>query len=287
MKILILGVTGMLGHRLFLELSKTFDVFGTTRNASIPSFVNDESKIIKNVDAFNTESIQKAIIDLQPDLIINCIGIIKQVKSSQDHLTSIKINALLPHEILSSVEKINSRLIHFSTDCVFDGKEGNYNEESEANATDLYGRTKLLGEVTTSPNAITIRTSIIGREIKPTGSLIEWFLSQENEVNGFKNAIFSGFPTKTFASIIKDYIISNKELNGLFQISSNPINKFDLLNLTKDIFNKKIKINEETHFNIDRSLNSNKFKEATGYEPPKWSILIKDLLTDDIPYKEY
>lgn len=284
MRILILGITGMLGHRLFLELSKTHEVYGTSRADKELKFVKDKSKVFTDIDALNFSNIDNLISELKPEVVINCIGIIKQAETAKNKTLNIQINSLLPHQLLESVKKIDSKLIHFSTDCIFNGTGGNYSDEHPSNAEDLYGRSKYLGEVEDRHNALTLRTSIIGREIFPAGSLIDWFLSQNDSVNGFKNAIFSGFPTKTIAKILNDKILPNEKLCGVFNLAAKPINKHDLLVLTKNLYSKDIQIKENTEFKIDRSLNGDKLNKLIGYQAPEWEELIKDLRCDDELY---
>lgn len=280
-KVLILGVTGMLGHTLFKEMNKNenFEVFGTTRSKSGLNeyFTKDElSKIRDNVDADNFETVIKAIASFQPTIIINCIGIIKQLPISKDPLTAITVNAQLPHRLSLVTKAAHARLIHISTDCVFDGKQGNYTENDLSSAEDLYGKTKYLGEVQ-YPHCITLRTSIIGHELKTNFSLVDWFMSQNDEINGFTKAIYSGFPTIEMVNIISNYVIPNKELSGLYHVSSDAISKYDLLNIMKDVYKKDIKINAFDDFVLDRSMNSDRFKYATGYKSPSWEKLVEDM----------
>lgn len=280
-RILILGVTGMLGHTLFKEMNKNenFEVFGTTRNKnSLKDYFTLEelSRIRDGVDADNFETVIRAIASVQPTIIINCIGIIKQLPISRDPLTAITVNAQLPHRLSLVTRTAKARLIHISTDCVFDGKKGNYTEKDLSNAEDLYGKTKYLGEVH-YPHCITLRTSIIGHELKTNFSLVDWFMSQENEINGFTKAIYSGFPTIEMVNIISNYVIPNKDLTGLYHVSSDAISKYDLLNIMKKIYQKDIKINAFDDFVLDRSMNSDRFKYATGYKSPSWEKLVEDM----------
>lgn len=280
-RVLILGITGMLGHTLFKKMNKNnnLEVFGTTRNKNGLEnyFTEDEMiKIRGNVDADNFETVIRAIASVQPTIIINCIGIIKQLPISKDPLTAITVNAQLPHRISLVARSANARFIHISTDCVFNGKKGNYTEKDHSNAEDLYGRTKFLGEVA-YPHCVTLRTSIIGHELKTNYSLVDWFMSQQNDVNGFTKAMYSGFPTIEIVNIISNYVIPNKNLTGLYHVSSDPISKFDLLNILKEIYKKDININPFSDFVLDRSMNSDKFKIATGYVAPSWNQLIENM----------
>jgi dTDP-4-dehydrorhamnose reductase len=280
-KVLIFGVTGMLGHTLFKEMNKNeaLDVHGTTRNASGLNnfFLSDElCRIHDNVDSDNFDTVIRAIATVQPDIIINCIGIIKQLPIAKDPLTAITINAQLPHRMSLIARSANARMIHISTDCVFNGSKGSYTEKDPSDATDLYGRTKFLGEVE-YPHCVTLRTSIIGHELKTELSLIDWFLSQEESIKGFTKAIYSGFPTIELANIITNYVIPNKNLSGLYHVSSNPISKYELLNIMKKIYKKEITIEAFDDFHMDRSLNSENFQNITGYTSPSWETMIQDM----------
>jgi len=280
-KILVLGVTGMLGHTLFKEMSKNdlFDVYGTTRNKrSLEGYFSQQemNNVRNNVDADNFDTVIRAIAAIQPDIIINCIGIIKQLPISNDPLTAITVNAQLPHRLSLVAKSASARLIHISTDCVFDGSKGNYSEEDPSTAKDLYGRTKFLGEVGYS-HSITIRTSIIGHELKTEFSLIDWFMGQEKDIKGYTKAIYSGFSTIEMVNIISNYVIPNENLSGLYHVSSEPISKYDLLNIMKKVYKKDIDIHSYDDFVLDRSLNSEKFKKVTGYQPPNWENMISDM----------
>lgn len=285
-KVLILGVTGMLGHALSDRLSghKYLDVHATARSTEGLSrwFPNDLlERISGNVDADNFDSVIRAIADLKPDVVINCIGIIKQTAPAKDPLISITINSLFPHRLAHVCKAAGSRLIHISTDCVFDGAQGNYTEKDQANANDLYGRTKYLGEVY-YPHCVTLRTSIIGHELKGKHGLIEWFLAQKGKVRGFTNAIYSGFPTVEIARIISEYVITNPNLKGLYHVSSDPISKYKLLQLVADKYKKQIEIEPFDDFRLDRSLDSILFRSITGYTPPSWPELVDRMYRDFI-----
>jgi len=278
-KVLILGGTGMLGHMLFTQLSlqKNLDVYATARTSSDISqwFPPDlVKKIWVDVDADNFDKVIRAFASIQPDIVINCIGLIKQLPIANDPLSAITINSLLPHRISMSCRSAGARMIHISTDCVFDGKKGNYTETDPSNADDLYGRSKFLGEVAYPPHCVTLRTSIIGHELKGKLGLIEWFLAQEGKVRGFTHAIYSGFPTVELAHIITDYILPNKDLSGVYHVSSDSISKYDLLGLVAKRYAKQIKIEPYDDFNQDRSLDSSVFRRITGYTPPSWPELV-------------
>lgn len=277
-RILILGAAGMLGHTLFTELSKKHDlnVYGTVRNLSgLEKILRPEGlqRIRAGVDAENFDTIIRSMASIQPDIIINCIGLIKQSPIANDPLSAITVNAQLPHRISLVCRNAGARMIHISTDCVFDGQKGQYTEEDVSNARDLYGRTKFLGEVSYS-HCVTLRTSIIGHELKSKLGLTEWFLDQSSSVNGYTRAIYTGVPTVELAEIISRYVITNDDLSGLYHVSSPPISKFDLLKLIASRYGKKIEIEPFNDFFCDRSLDSSLFREKSGYVSPAWPALI-------------
>lgn len=277
----------MLGHRLFRDLSKKHDTWGSIRGKYPVRLERDlEKKMISGVDGTNLTHLKQVLDTYSAELIINCIGIIKQKEEAQERLLSIQINSLLPHFLDKWCTENDSRLIHFSTDCVFSGKTGGYTEESISDCYDTYGRSKYLGEVVDSKNSITLRTSIIGREIKNKASLLEWFLAQEGTIKGYSQAVFSGFPTATISKIIADYVIPTPDLWGLYHLASHPINKLDLLHLFKKVYKKTLKIEEDDKVKIERSLNGKRFEESTGYRSANWEELALDLLTEHAWYEE-
>ena len=282
MKILVLGVTGMLGHVLYKYFSNKNDVcvtgiFRDKHKYSFLSHLNLEMAF-HECNIFDENNLIKIIDKVKPDVIINCIGVIKQVKISNNPLKILPINSLFPHKLNAISSQRNIRLIHFSTDCVFDGKKGNYVEEDNANALDLYGVSKKLGEVS-GENVLTIRTSIIGHEIKSKNGLLEWFLSQNKEIQGYKNAFFSGLPTVEIAEILDNHILKNKKIKGIMHISGPKISKFELLIKMSELYNKKINIVPNYNVKIDRSLNSTKFKLISNYTAPNWVELINKMKT--------
>ena len=283
MKILILGVSGMLGSSLYKNLSQhlDLDVYGTIRSKKryINHFFSNQDKSnIYELDVHKAVEELKIILkDIKPDVVINCIGKIPQKESIESEI--IQLNSLLPHKISSYSEEISAKLIHFSTDCVFSGKKGFYDEGDIPDAEDLYGRSKIQGEVHSS-NHLTIRTSIIGHEIETKTSLVEWFLSQEENISGYSRAIFSGFPCNFYSKILIDYIFPHKELNGILHISSNPISKFNLLMIVKRVYDKNINIELDENYKSDKSLDSSKFQRMTGFRSPEWEFLVRHMYQD-------
>ena len=280
-KILILGGTGMLGHTLFKALRKNpeLEVYATVRSlGGLSRWFSDEEKklLCPGVEASDISSILRVVASVQPDVVINCIGLIKQSPQASDPMSAISINSQLPHSIALICQASNARMIHISTDCVFNGAKGRYTEEDPSDATDLYGRSKFLGEVD-YPHCITMRTSIIGHELKGNYGLVEWFMAQEGSARGYTKAIFSGFPTIEIANIIENYVVPNPELTGIYQVSAEAISKHDLLRLIVATYGKKIEIEPYHDFILDRSLNSDRFRAASGYIPPAWKELVSDM----------
>ncbi len=278
--VLVLGANGMLGNavlRLFAA-SSGYQVFGSVRSsAAIRHLPSDlHTCVITGIDVENSDSLARLFAEVHPDVVINCIGLVKQLASSKDPLAAIVINALLPHRLARLCEVAGARLVQMGTDCVFSGAQGLYTETDISDATDLYGRSKYLGEVD-YPHAITLRTSIIGHELDGARSLVGWFLAQEGSVNGFKRAIFSGLPTVEIARVIRDHVIQHPELHGLYHISAEPINKFDLLTLVAQTYAKTIDIRPDEQLVIDRSLDSTRFRHATGFVPKPWPELVRTM----------
>lgn len=278
MKVLVLGVSGMLGNAMFRKLSggAELEVFGTARSASVRRFFAPEmvSRIIADVDVENQDSLARVFAEVKPQVVVNCIGLIKQLADANDPLQALPINAMLPHRLARLCELGGARLVHVSTDCVFAGTKGNYRESDPADATDLYGRSKYLGEVT-YPHTITLRTSIIGHELSSSHALLGWFLTQENRVKGYTRAIFSGLPTVELARVVREVVLPKPELSGLYHVASAPIAKYDLLKLITGVYGKKIEIVPDDALVIDRSLNAERFSNATGYVAPSWPELVK------------
>lgn len=279
MRVLILGATGMLGHTLFrvLNASAQYETVGTLRNEQYRSYFQDQmqSHLIHCPDVLNQRELIRLFNQFNPDVVINCVGIIKQLASANDPLTVLPINAMLPHQLADICALNRARLVHISTDCVFLGTKGNYHEDDVCDAQDLYGQSKAMGEVKDKTHAITLRTSIIGHELGTHHALVDWFLSEKEQVRGFSKAIFSGVPTIELARIIRDFVLPNKLLHGLYHVASAPINKYDLLKLIKEVYQHPVKIEKDPTLVIDRSLNGLRFIKATGYTPLPWDTQIE------------
>ena len=273
---MVLGGDGMLGHQLMISLGKDHDVKCTLRGTP-DRYVHwtyfDDSNAFFNTDIRDLNKLNGALDAFAPDVVINCIGIVKQRREAAESIPSIEINALAPHKVASQCDVKGIRFVHVSTDCVFDGADGAYKESDPCNVSDIYGLTKYLGEVHES-NAITLRTSIIGHELSRKTGLLEWFLAQTGTVKGFKNAIFSGLTTRELAAVIDMLVTSHPDASGLYHVSSDPINKFDLLCLFREVYALDIEIEEDVAFYCDRSLNSARFQEHFDYKSPAWRDMV-------------
>jgi dTDP-4-dehydrorhamnose reductase len=280
MKVLVLGISGLLGSTIFKVFSNSsqFEVFGSLRSDNYVKFfpAKYSSKIFSNIEALNFETISKLIKYIKPDVIINCIGAIKHKPNGNNASYATELNALFPLTLSNFCASINAKLIHLSTDCVFSGIKGLYTEDDYPDAKDIYGKTKALGELCHEENLV-IRTSTIGHELDSSYNLLNWFLSQKNQCRGYKNAIFSGLPTIVIAEILINCVLKYPNLVGLYNIAGEPINKFDLLSLISNVYGKNIDIVEDKKIVIDRSLDYTKFSNATAYKALKWECLIKKM----------
>ena len=276
-RILILGASGMLGNALyrFFSASENYVTYGTSRSLSLAQALPEvlRQNLIQDLNAEDESSLRQLLSRLQPNVVVNCVGLVKQLAEANDAIAAIKINALLPHQLARYCKHVNARLIHVSTDCVFSGQRGNYTEQDLPDAQDLYGRSKLLGEVDYD-NAITLRTSIIGHEINSHHGLIDWFLSQNNQVKGYRKAVFSGLPTVELARVIMNFVIPHPELHGTYHVAASPINKYDLLKLVATAYKSTVTLVSNEDVVIDRSLDSSRFNAATGYQSAAWPQLI-------------
>lgn len=279
MKIAVLGSSGMLGSATFQYLSERFpgSVYATARSSAVKKiFPESAANITVGIDVENADALTGFLREVRPDVVVNCVGVVKQLASAEDPLVAIPINSILPHRLARLADLVGARLVHISTDCVFTGRKGDYRESDVPDAEDLYGRSKLLGEVD-YPNAVTLRTSIIGREIGSRNGLVEWFLSQSGAVRGYRRAIFSGLTTDELVRVIAERVLPNPDLRGVYHVSVDPISKFDLLGIVRDVYGVATEIEPDDAVAIDRSLNSDRFRAATGYAPPSWPDLIRSM----------
>lgn len=289
-RLLILGGTGMFGHQLYHAARSRVETWVTVRGgaaSSHPLFSESElhpNHIVTGIDATVPSTYADAIARIQPHAIVNCIGLIKQRAEIDDAVEAIQINALFPHQLARCAAAAGARLIHISTDCVFSGRTGGYRESDSPDADDLYGRTKLLGEVT-GPGALTLRTSMIGRELSTNRGLVEWFLSRRNQdAQGFTHAIFSGLTTPVLAALILDIIERHPDLTGLYHVAAAPIDKYRLVGLLNTAFGANVRITPSDRLRIDRSLDGSRFRDATGFAAPDWETMIEQLARNPIRY---
>ncbi|WP_018387850.1 SDR family oxidoreductase [Ancylobacter sp. FA202] len=280
MKVVVLGALGMLGNGVTRVLAREpgVEVIAVARRpdaaAQLPFLY--PGAVLPLFDIHDLDALRAILARTQPDVVVNAIGVIKQLVGAEDPLLTLPINAVLPHQLARLCGEAGVRLVHVSTDCVFDGARGSYSEDDTANATDLYGRSKLLGEVD-YPHAITLRTSLVGHELGTHHSLIDWFLAQEGPVAGFTRAVFSGVTTVEFGRVLVRHVLPNPGLRGLYHVSASPISKYDLLRLVADVYGKQTEIVPRPEPVIDRSLRSDRFRAATGYAPPDWPTLVQEL----------
>lgn len=283
MKVLVFGASGMIGSAMFRVLSekKEWQVWGTLRADSAKRFFSEAliGKLLANVNVDSHDALVRVFAQVQPDVVINCIGLTKHHREADDPLLAIPLNTLLPHRMADLCAVAGARLVHVSTDCVFAGTKGGYVEGDAPDAGDVYGKSKHLGEVD-YPHAITLRTSTIGHELQNAYGLLEWFLSQQGSCRGFNRAIFSGLPNTVFAQLVRDVVIPMPELHGLYHVGGQPIGKYELLSCIANVYGKRIDIIRDDDFVIDRSLNSARFCKATGYVSASWPELIQAMYTN-------
>ncbi len=279
MRILVLGGDGMLGHQLFKTLSRRHDVRVTLRQklSAYKEFnLFTAENAYEGVEMGSLEGLIDVLGEFRPEAVVNAVGIVKQRSTAKESIPSLEINSLFPHRLAGLCKAASVRMVHLSTDCVFSGRKGRYQEADVSDAEDLYGRTKYLGEVSES-HCVTLRTSMIGRELSRKQGLLEWFLSQKGSVQGFKNAIFSGFTTLELSRIIERILTDYPDKGGLYHVSSDPISKFDLLTLIKREMGLRIEIIPAEEPRLDRSLDSTRFRKEFRYTPPTWEKMIEEL----------
>jgi len=287
MRALVLGGAGMLGHRLWRTLDHDMDAFATVRGSAddyAPLRWFDARRVIGHVDVLSDADLDRAMSVARPDVVVNAVGIVKQRRDAGSAATTIAVNALLPHRLADRCAAAGARLIQISTDCVFSGTKGFYIEGDVPDATDLYGRSKLLGEIDRE-GCLTLRTSMVGREIRTSRGLFEWFLSHRGEtVPGFTRARFSGLTTLELSRVISEIIRGHLDLQGVWHVAGDPISKFDLLTILNDAFDAGSTLRPDDAFSCDRTLDASRFANATGYRPPTWAAMVAELAADPTPY---
>jgi dTDP-4-dehydrorhamnose reductase len=284
-KALVLGGTGMLGHKVSEVFSSRFDTWSTVRSAPQSNGILPAERVIPGVHVEDLDTVAVAVATARPDVIVNCVGIVKQLAAAKAAIPSIEVNALFPHRLAKLAESVGAQMIQISTDCVFSGRKGFYSEGDEPDPVDLYGRTKQLGE-TECEHTLTVRTSIVGRELTGANGLLEWFLLQSGSVRGFRRAIFSGVTTRTLAETLALVIEEHPTLNGVWHVASEPINKYDLLREFARVNHRDLRIEPDDSVEIDRSLNDKRFRAATQTTRPAWPEMLDELTRDPTPYEE-
>ena len=271
----------MLGHQLLKSLCKKFEVMVTLKG---DQFAYNNSKLFNKdnsfygINVFDNYSLLKVLLDFKPDVVLNSLGVIKYRSGAEDLTSSLEVNSLLPNRLAMFASKMNYRLINFSTDCVFSGESGMYKEEDQTDTNDIYGRTKALGEVKCESSTLTLRTSFFGLELKYYTGLVEWFLAQKGEIKGFSRAIYSGVSTLEVAKVVERILIENIGMNGLYHLSSDPIDKYTLLKSFQEFLGKDdVVIHKDDNFVIDRSLDSSKLRKEISYAPPSWNTMLSEL----------
>jgi dTDP-4-dehydrorhamnose reductase len=287
-KVLILGVGGMIGHQMFRSLKTQFEVHGTLKE-TIEKYkdfeIFDSTNIFENCDAQNFDKIEQVLNQFKPDVILNCIGITLRKPEIKDELYAEKINSDFPQFLKNYTERSHAYLVHFSTDCVFSGKTGPYTEDSVPDAEDVYGRTKAKGEVQGS-HTLTLRGSMIGRELVGKTELLEWALSQKDKkIKGYTKALYSGVTTSVMAGLIADLINRSEKLTGLYQVSSQPISKFELLQEINAAFKLNMTIEENDSYLNEKILKSEKLTNKIGFHSLSWNEMLDELAKDLFKYK--
>ena len=273
MRILVLGGDGMLGHELYRELREHHET-GVTVRQQRKEFSGNH--VFAGVEVRGSTRIEEVIAQFRPAAVVNCIGIVKQRPESEEAITSIEVNALLPHRLAIACRAVGARLIQLSTDCVFSGDKGSYREEDHPDPVDVYGRSKLLGEVA-GEGALTLRTSMIGLGLYRKTSLVDWFLAQKGKAQGYRKAVFSGLTTRELSRVIRMVLEKHPQASGLFHLSAAPINKYDLLVKLRERLGKSIEIVPVDEPHIDRSLDSTRFRRVFSYKPPEWDAMLDEL----------
>jgi len=287
-RVLVLGVNGLIGHTMYRKLKQEgFEVFGTMRRAKIEFMQYDflqADTIIDGLDVQEISNVSEVILQIQPSVVVNCIGITRRKDEISNSIQAIKINALLPHQIAKICQDMSIRMIHLSTDCVFSGDFGLYTEDSIPDASDMYGRTKAMGEVLDNPNCLTLRSSFLGTEISDRTELLEWLLSQKGRtIKGYTKAIYSGVSTVYLSSVITEILRHYPQLSGLYQIAPDtPISKYDLLCIAKNAFNIDVEIVENDSFVSDKSLSGARLKKVMNYRVPSWHDMLQELAEWDL-----
>ncbi len=281
-RILVVGASGMLGHEAIRVLAPDFEVWGACRNpAALPDLGIPAERLLGGLDATDTASAYELVARVKPDLVLNAVGIVKQRADAKAAIPSVQVNSLWPHVLADACAAEGARMVHVSTDCVFSGSRGMYTEADVPDAFDLYGRSKLLGEVTDRDNTVTLRTSIIGWQVGPATGLVGWFAEHRDEpLKGFTRTVFSGLTTHALTHVIRDVVMPDPALCGLWHVSVDPIDKYTLLTKLAAHLGWQIDITPVAEPVVDRSLDSTRFRERTGWTPPSWDVTLEELAAE-------
>jgi dTDP-4-dehydrorhamnose reductase len=290
MRVLILGATGMLGHKLWQLLPRRFpDTHATVRSAPrLPDCrLFEGDRVVTGLDCTDFQAVAALLDRLEPEVIVNCVARTKRREKTSPDEGSMALNARLPHELADWCSRHHARLIHFSTDCVFAGTTGGYTEDSPIDADDLYGRSKALGEVA-GGSALTLRSSFIGREIVHATELLEWFLARRGErIKGYRQALYTGVSSVFMAQLVGDIIADHPRLTGLYNLASEVVSKFELLCLARDAFRVDVEIEPDDAFVCRRNLDGSRLRQALGRTPPSWCEMMAGLAADATPYDRW
>ena len=288
MRICILGAGGMLGHMLVRVLSDDHDVYGTSKQewserAGLARFL-EKKRWIGGVDAKDIKTVNNCFAEHQFDVVINCIGVVKQRVHRTTDDEMIEINARFPHKVLDICAALGTRLIHISTDCVFSGIKGDYVETDTPDPVDIYGSSKLAGEIVDAHN-LTIRTSHVGRELTNFTSLFEWILKNRGkQVVGYSNAIYSGLTTYSLAVVINSMLATGVNIGGLVHVASKSLSKFQLITELNSRLGLGIDIKMDESVVINRSLRASDQLKQFKIEIPSWDQMLDNFCKDQATY---
>lgn len=279
MRLLILGADGMLGHRMYQHLGAAHEVWASVRRPDGADLPLAAARLASGLDVREFEQVETLLDRIEPAAVVNCVGVVKQRPDAENPLVSIAVNSLFPHRLADACVTRGIRLLHFSTDCVFSGRRGAYTEEDVPDPVDLYGRSKLLGEMNL-PGCLVLRTSIVGPELHRRQGLLEWLRSASGEVRGFRNAIFSGLSTLEASRVVAMLLESRPDAHGIYHLSSEPVNKCELLEMLVEAFDLPTRVVPADEPRLDRSLDSTRFRSAFDYSPPSWRAMARELASE-------
>lgn len=278
MKVMVLGATGMLGHMLLRRLVSypAYQGHGVVRDAvAIPrlrTFGIQNFSCLR--DAMDMRSVQSLLLEVRPDVVVNCISVAKGKMQSPEW--AYPVYSLLPRRLSYACRVLGIRMIQIGSDGVFSGKKGQYVESDIPDAEDIYGSAKLLGEVE-GPGALTLRLSMIGPQLNGVDGLLEWFLANRGKCRGYTRSIFSGLPTTEISRVLAEYVLPDPGLSGIYHVAARPISKYHLLQQLAIAFGNEVELEGDESVVMDRSLCADRFRDAVGYVPPEWRRLVQEM----------